>query len=84
MAETASECLHCGTTTQQRVEGKPYCSADCIGRRRREQEKEVYRCPYPGCEWEIRWIPGNGLSKAVADREIEEHREGHEGVAVDV
>lgn len=70
-------CRHCETETRQRVEGIPYCSSDCIGARRREQQKETIRCPYPYCDWETRFLPDNNLSKAVAYRKADEHREYH-------
>lgn len=72
-------CRHCGTPTKQRAEGIPYCSMDCIGARRREKNKEHLRCPYPGCEWETDWLPDNGLSKGIAMKEAEEHRQEHAG-----
>lgn len=70
-------CLHCGEETTQRAEGKPYCSMDCIGARRREKKKETIECAYPGCDWETSFLPGNGLSRTVAYREVEEHRNFH-------
>lgn len=75
-------CLHCGTETTQRAEGKPYCSMDCIGARRREKKKETIECPYPGCDWETDYLPDNGLSKAAAYHDAEEHRYEHKtGIA---
>lgn len=73
----SKECLNCGTETTQRVQGKPYCSMGCIGARRREKQKETIRCPYPGCDWVVRFLPGNGLSKGIAYRKAERHREDH-------
>lgn len=70
-------CRHCGNKTRQRAEGVPYCSMECIGGRRREQEREKIECPYPNCEWEREYLPGNGLSKAAAYKDAEDHRKYH-------
>lgn len=77
-SNAAEPCRNCGTDTTQRAEGVPYCSASCINGRRRELEHEHIRCPYPGCPWETSYLPGNGLSKAVAYQEAEDHREDHQ------
>jgi len=39
----------------------------------------TYQCPYPGCDWEpSRDIDSdNGLSRSVAQREIQNHRSEH-------
>lgn len=71
------ECLHCGTETTQRADGKPYCSMDCINSRRRERDNEALACPYPDCDWKVVYDPENGLSRAVAYHEAETHRQEH-------
>lgn len=76
-AKETEQCLHCGTETTQRADGKPYCSMDCVTARRREQEQESIVCPYPDCDWVTRYLPENGLSRSVSYREAEEHREEH-------
>lgn len=70
-------CRHCGTETTQRAEGIPYCSMDCIGSRRRELDRENIECPYPDCDWSTDYDPDNGLSRAIAYHDAEEHREEH-------
>ena len=70
-------CRYCGTETTQRADGKPYCSMDCIGKRRMELEHETLECPYPDCDWSESYDPENGLSRAIAYTNAEEHREEH-------
>lgn len=76
-ADGREPCRNCGTPTTQRAEGIPYCSIDCIKARRLEQAKETIKCPYPRCDWETSYLPGNGLSKSIAYRKADEHREEH-------
>lgn len=78
MSERDTEhCRHCGSETTQKADGIAYCSMDCIGRRRREKKKETIECPYPRCDWEEKYLPGNGLSRGVAYKKADEHREDH-------
>jgi len=81
MPECKKPCLHCGEPTSQRAEGVPYCSMDCIGAERRKRRVESYQCPYPGCEWEDDYLPGNGLSEAAFNHAVEQHHREHKGEA---
>lgn len=77
MNQNKEKCLHCGTPTAQKADGKPYCSMDCIDQRRRERDGEVLRCPYPGCDWKHVYDSSNGLSRSVAYHKADEHRDMH-------
>jgi len=70
-------CRYCGEPTRQRAEGIPYCSMDCINEKRRRRDNNVLECPYPDCGWDTVYDPENGLSRAVAYHDIDEHRELH-------
>lgn len=71
-------CRRCGEETEQRADGKPYCSMDCINARRRELRQETYRCPYPGCDWKTKYDPEIPLQRSFAKKETFVHRGEHD------
>lgn len=80
MVESYTEkkpCRHCGTDTAQRAEGIPYCSMDCIGKRRREVEGTVLECPLPDCDWTEVYDPDSKLQRLLAHNQADVHRESH-------
>lgn len=71
------ECLRCGTWTTRRIDGDPFCSAECIGAYRSEAEPVTIQCPYPECDWEHEHDPDQFFLADQADRLVENHREEH-------
>jgi len=56
-AVCSKPCRHCGEPTEQRAQGLPYCSMQCIKTRGREVAQITYQCPYPDCGWSVDYLP---------------------------
>jgi len=78
-ASDLEPCRHCGTKTAQRINGKAYCSMDCVQYRAHihTEAPTTFHCPYPGCDWSVSYYEQSDLSTKEAYEEIEDHRNAH-------